>query len=147
VLFRSGVAAVPIDLSGRLSLAQLADLIRGAALFVGPDTGITHMAAATGSPTIALFGPTDPSKWAPWPVGYETAQAPFAARGSRRVGNVYLIQGYTDKDCLPCQLEGCERHRDSHSACLDDLSVQTVIRAIEDFIPTAPRNLAAIPDR
>ncbi|WP_367155060.1 glycosyltransferase family 9 protein [Methylomonas sp. HYX-M1] len=130
-------AAVPIDVSGRLSLAQLADLIGGAALFVGPDTGITHMAAATGTPTIALFGPTDPRKWAPWPVGYENAQAPFAARGSRRVGNVYLIQGHTDKECLPCQLEGCERHRNSHSECLDDLPVQTVIRAVDEFISQA----------
>ncbi len=37
----------------------------GAALFIGNDSGLTHLAAAVGAPTIALFGPTDPAIWAP----------------------------------------------------------------------------------
>lgn len=119
-----------MNLAGQLSLAQLTDLITGAALFVGPDTGITHLAAATGTLTVALFGPTDPKKWAPWPYGYADHKAPFASRGSGQVNNVCLIQGQTETDCVPCQLEGCDRHRDSHSACLDRLSAERVIAII-----------------
>lgn len=46
-------------------LAQLADCIAGARLYIGNDSGITHLAAATGIPTLALFGPTAPQIWAP----------------------------------------------------------------------------------
>lgn len=119
-----------INLAGQLSLGQLSALIGKAALFVGPDTGITHLAAATGTLTFALFGPTDPKKWAPWPYGYSENKAPFASLGSGRVHNVYLLQGQTEQNCLPCQLEGCDKHRNSHSACLDQLSSARVIDVI-----------------
>lgn len=46
-------------------LGDLAAWLSGAAVFVGNDSGITHLAAAIGVPTIALFGPTDPRIWAP----------------------------------------------------------------------------------
>ncbi|MEE9264659.1 MAG: glycosyltransferase family 9 protein, partial [Vicinamibacteria bacterium] len=36
-----------------------------AGVYVGNDSGVSHLAAASGAPTIALFGPTDPSMWAP----------------------------------------------------------------------------------
>ncbi len=123
-----------INLAGQLSLAQLSELIGKAAFFLGPDTGITHLAAATGTLTFALFGPTDPAKWAPWPVGYQSDKPPFASRGSGLVNNVYLIQGQTKETCLPCQLEGCNRHRNSHSQCLDDLTADRVIEFISDTI-------------
>jgi len=47
------------------SLPELASLIEGCRVFIGNDSGITHMAAALGIPTLALFGPTDPKVWAP----------------------------------------------------------------------------------
>lgn len=46
-------------------LGELAAWLSGARLFVGNDSGITHLAAALGVPTLALFGPTDPRVWAP----------------------------------------------------------------------------------
>jgi heptosyltransferase III len=46
-------------------LGELAGWLSGARLFVGNDSGITHLAAAVGTPTLALFGPTDPAVWAP----------------------------------------------------------------------------------
>ena len=52
--------AVRID-----DLYRLACWIRQARLYVGNDSGITHLAAATGVPVLALFGPTDPAVWAP----------------------------------------------------------------------------------
>jgi heptosyltransferase-3 len=46
-------------------LMDLAQWLAGAALYVGNDSGITHLAAAVGAPVLALFGPTDPEIWGP----------------------------------------------------------------------------------
>lgn len=48
-----------------LPLADLAGVLTCCAAMIGADTGITHLAAASGIPTIALFGPTDPAVWGP----------------------------------------------------------------------------------
>ena len=56
------------DLPGALYFPDLWDLARylgGALAYVGNDSGTTHLAAAIGIPTVALFGPTDPAVWAP----------------------------------------------------------------------------------
>ena len=55
------------DLGARLlgSLDALRLELAGASLFVGNDAGPTHLAAAMGVPAVALFGPTDPMRWAP----------------------------------------------------------------------------------
>ncbi len=116
-----------INLAGRVSLAELAYIIAQAKLYVGPDTGITHLAAATGIPVIALYGPTNPVKWAPWPCGFNRDINPFAKTGSRELNNISLIQG--KGDCVPCQLEGCDRHRQSRSLCLDSLRPEQVKEA------------------
>ena len=46
-------------------LWDLAQWLAGARLYIGNDSGITHLAAAVGVPVLALFGPTDPAVWAP----------------------------------------------------------------------------------
>ena len=46
-------------------LYELACRLAGARLYIGNDSGITHLAAAAGAPVLALFGPTDPAVWAP----------------------------------------------------------------------------------
>lgn len=60
-------------------LLALADVLRGASLFIGGDTGPTHLAAALGVPTVALFGPTDPARWAPIGPRVEIVRAPRIA--------------------------------------------------------------------
>lgn len=117
-----------VNLAGRMSFPQVACLVAGAAVYVGPDTATTHLAAATGTPTVALFGPSNPVRWGPWPTGYGDAASPFAMHGSRTVNNVTLIQG--KKDCVPCLLEGCERHLESRSDCLDEMPAARVIDAV-----------------
>lgn len=47
------------------NLLELAAWLKGARLYIGNDSGISHLAAATGMPVLALFGPTDPAIWAP----------------------------------------------------------------------------------
>lgn len=56
------------ELAGARRFDDLYDLARwmkSARLYIGNDSGITHLAAAIGVPTLALFGPTDPKHWAP----------------------------------------------------------------------------------
>lgn len=121
-----------VNLAGHLSLAQLAYVIARAKLYIGPDTGITHLAAATAVPVIALYGPTNPVKWAPWPFYFTQDKNPFKSKGSQHVNNVFLIQG--DGVCVPCHQEGCNKNRNSHSKCLDNLSVASVKHAITQVL-------------
>jgi heptosyltransferase III len=53
------------DLPQNLSLIELSRVLRRCRAFVGSDSGITHLAAYLGCPTVALFGPTDPRMWGP----------------------------------------------------------------------------------
>jgi heptosyltransferase-3 len=48
-----------------LSLERLAAFLASGCLVIGNDSGVTHLAAALGTPTIAIFGPTSPAVWAP----------------------------------------------------------------------------------
>jgi heptosyltransferase III len=117
-----------INLAGKLALSQIAYLLSRANLYAGPDTSVTHFAAAAGTPTVALFGPTSPVKWGPWPKGFADKD-PYVVKGSQQVGNVYVLQG--EGDCVPCSEEGCDKHINSHSRCLDTMSVERVIAACE----------------
>lgn len=58
-------SAVPVVEARGLSLLETAALIEQCKLYVGNDSGLAHLAAALGIPTVAVFGPTDPSVWAP----------------------------------------------------------------------------------
>ena len=126
-------SAVPtIDAGGRLSFGETADMLRGAALYVGPDTATSHLAAACGTPSVVLFGPTDPRLWGPIPRrGLATPYAAVAA--AQRRGNVLLLQE-PSLSCVPCQREGCERYRESFSACLDALPAASVIEAAQALL-------------
>ena len=52
-------------LFGVLSLPEIAALLRASRLFIGNDSGLAHLAAACGTPVVALFGPQDPRRFAP----------------------------------------------------------------------------------
>jgi heptosyltransferase-3 len=127
---------------GTLPWPRLAGLLAGASVFVGPDTSVTHLAAAAGAPTVALFGPTDPRLWGPWPAG--GLERPWEAVGTvQQRGNVWLVQN--PQPCLPCQQEGCDRHIMSHSRCLDEMQPGQVLAAVERALRGAPGGLAISP--
>jgi ADP-heptose:LPS heptosyltransferase len=54
-----------IDLVGQLTVPQATAVLQRATLFIGNDSGLMHLAAAAGTPTIGLFGPTDAATYAP----------------------------------------------------------------------------------
>jgi len=129
----SNLPTATINLAGKLNFAQTAYLLNRARLFVGPDTVVTHLAAAVGTPSIALFGPSNPVKWGPWPNGYQAEISPWKMIGAtQRVANVFLLQGLGD--CVPCLHEGCNRNINSHSQCLDELSASRVITAAQSLL-------------
>ena len=57
--------APAIDLAGMTNLGEFAAVISAVDLLVTNDTGASHVAAATGTPSVVLFGPTRPDRWAP----------------------------------------------------------------------------------
>lgn len=62
---RDACRSQPLDLVDQLDLGSLIGLFDRARLFIGNDSGPMHIAAATGTPIVALFGPTDPARWGP----------------------------------------------------------------------------------
>ena len=110
-------------------------LLEHARLYVGPDTSVSHLAAAAGCPTVVLFGPGDPREWGPFPVG--GLSEPWHASGTiQHRGNVFLVQN--PLPCVPCTFEGCERNIDSYSVCLDELSPERVLAAVDQALASKP---------
>jgi heptosyltransferase III len=125
-------AAPPVERrDGRLDWPQLAALIAGAEVFVGPDTSMTHLAAATGCPTVALYGPASPRRIGPWPVGGLDKPWEHAAKVQHH-GNVWVVQN--PLPCLPCERLGCEGHYESYSRCLDELSARAVTAVVDQAL-------------
>jgi heptosyltransferase III len=127
--------AQTLNFAGKLNFSHLAYLLSKAKYYVGPDTVTTHLAAAMGTPTVALFGPSNPVKWGPWPKNYAEMLSPWKMTAAlQKVNNVVLLQGeqpISMAKCVPCHLEGCDRHINSHSQCLDELPASRVIAALE----------------
>ena len=72
------------------NLRELATLLAGALLYAGNDSGPTHLAAALGTPTVAVFGPTDPAVWAPLGRRVKAINAPGGWPGPGEVLRVVL---------------------------------------------------------
>lgn len=66
-LTRAVAEAAPaaVDLGGRLTPRELAQVVGAARLVLSTDTGIAHVATAYGTASVTLFGPTDPALWGP----------------------------------------------------------------------------------
>ena len=72
-------------------LVQLAALLHSAALYLGNDSGPSHIAAAVGVPSVVLFGPTDPDLWAPRGRSVEVIRSPDGNMASLNVDAVLTI--------------------------------------------------------
>jgi heptosyltransferase-2 len=97
-----------IDLSGKTSLLQLAALLERSHLLVTNDTGTMHMAAAVGTPVVALFGPTDPITTGPWGDGHVVVKR--------------------DVPCSPCWKRICPTdHR-----CMELITVDEVEEVVDE---------------
>lgn len=118
VLAGAGGVGVPVVRGVRVDV--LAALVGRCAAYVGNDSGVTHLAAMAGCPTLALFGPTDPAVWAPLGphvrvlrAGETGAVAATESGGARRGG------------------------RATDGAAMDGLSEETVWEALAAMLATA----------
>jgi ADP-heptose:LPS heptosyltransferase len=101
------LADVSYTLVRGLSLIQVAAVLAQLSLYVGNDSGITHLAAAVNIPTIAIFGPSDPLVWAP--------------RGE----DVYVV--HHELSCAPCTIS--RRVLCGAQPCLAEITVDEVLEA------------------
>ena len=127
--------AMPVvNLAGKLRFADVAELLRRCRIYVGADTVTSHLAAAAGVPTVALFGPETPRVWGPWPKGGRYEQTPFPGPGNQRAGNVLVVQSTTP--CPTCRQADCLRRSERRRSCNLMLSLGSaqVINAIESML-------------
>lgn len=124
----------PFDLGGQLTLKQTAALSRLAQLFFGVDTAPMHMAAAVGTPVVALFGPSGAFDWGPWPNGWRDESSPYPRPGSRQSAGIHRIiqQGWP---CVPCGQDGCGGTK--RSDCLTRLETADVGSVLEAALKEA----------
>jgi len=96
--------------AGEYGISTVSALLAQADVFVGADTGITHLASAMGAPVVVLFGPGDPRRFSP--IG-------------ERVATLYERQ-----DCSPCAQTVCNHD----SACMKAITVEAVLQAVRGIL-------------
>jgi len=115
-----------LDLCGKTSIKQLAAVSESSTLFLGVDSAPMHIAAAVGTPVVALFGPSGAFNWGPWDNGSSLSgvqsavfKSPYCRRsGVQTFGIHTVIQ--REWGCIPCGSDGCEGTK--ISKCLNDIS-------------------------
>ncbi len=107
-------AAVPhtINECGKYELHELPDALAACALFIGNDSGLMHIAAATGIPTTAIYGPT-------------VREFGFMPRNE----NVHILQ-VDGLDCRPCTTIGLGNCPKGHFRCMKDTTPKDVLAAL-----------------
>jgi len=108
-----------VDLTGSLTLKELAALTARARAFVGVDSAPMHMAAAMQTPTVVLFGPSGEQHWGPWEVKHRI-----------------VVSQDPRHTCRPCGNDGCGGSKVSE--CLVELPVSQVQAALNDLLASEP---------
>jgi heptosyltransferase-3 len=101
-----------INFAGSTKLGDLPALLSLSLLHIGVDSAAPHIAAAVGTPTITIYGPSDWFDWAP-------------------LGEAHAVVT-PDMDCSPCRRKGCDDG--GKSKCLDELPVEKIKAAIQKRI-------------
>jgi N-acetylglucosaminyldiphosphoundecaprenol N-acetyl-beta-D-mannosaminyltransferase len=118
----------PVDLTGKTTLTQLADVLRSADVYIGADSGVMHLAASVGVPVVAIFGPSNHHAWSPWsPQGTTTVvrTAPICAPCSYVGHGVGAREGCEARTCMAMVSTG--RVLDAAKSILDGGASQTRI--------------------
>jgi len=101
----SKMATKGINIGGRTTLMELACIYKDALAVISTDSGPMHLAAAVGTPVIALFGPTDPARTGPYGTGHTVIRAGLS--------------------CSPCLLKKCPTKQ-----CMEDILPEQVFAAV-----------------
>ncbi len=100
---RAAMRSAALDLTEQTTLPQLAQLLAGAALFIGAESGVMHLAAAAGAPVLAIMGPGNPAAWGPWTPGGRSVvlrSAPECSPCSYVGHSMGLPQGCAARTCM-----------------------------------------------
>lgn len=128
----------PAAAPGILTLNQVACLLSRASLYLGLDTAVTHIAASSGVPIVALYGPTIAERWSPWNNDGPVKQQCPLPRGGQRTGKTILLQ--KDRPCVPCGQAGCDDSGENLSPCLMDIGMEEVLDAVDALLAGNPRH-------
>ena len=109
-----------LNLVGKIDIIDSASILEDAAVLITGDTGLMHIAAALGTPTVSIFASTHPI------LGF----TPFY--GSREVEH-YIIQN-DELSCRPCTKQGRNSCPKSHFKCMNGLSVDEIYSKVERLI-------------
>lgn len=125
-----------INLAGKLTFGQTAAVIQHASAYVGIDTATSHLAAATGTPTIVLFGRTPPSVWGPAPkIGNREWKDNLSYQKS---GNVLILKNPSYVNCHQClsgHVNSCPKSSNSlYAECLHSLPLDLVWENLTQFL-------------
>jgi heptosyltransferase-1 len=100
----------PIDLTGAIPLSLLPALLESAAVLLTTDSGPMHIAAAVGTPVVALFGPTSAARTGPYGAGHTVLQQKLP--------------------CSPCFSRTCANRVELE--CLRSISTERAVAAVQD---------------
>ncbi|MFA7061413.1 MAG: glycosyltransferase family 9 protein [Pedobacter sp.] len=121
----------PALIPGELNLNQMTCLLSRSTLYVGLDTAISHLAATTGIPMVALYGPTHTDWWSPWNNDGPVAQQCPLLSGKQRTGTIIVIQ--KDMPCVPCGMAGCNGNG-IEPPCMLEIGVPEVLDAVAELM-------------
>ena len=124
-----------IDLCGKTNIKQLAALSEVSDLFFGVDSAPMHIAAAVGTPVVAIFGPSGAFHWGPWDnessklsIKSLEFKTPYPEKsGIQTFGIHTVIQ--QDWKCIPCGKDGCDGSKTSR--CLTEMKTEEVINILK----------------
>lgn len=126
-----------VDFMGETTVASLAGVLSMSALVIGGDSGICHLAAALGKPTISIFGPSNHRAWSPIPVRPADVDA-------TKSGTLNVILR-SDVPCSPCFYVGYGLGRPDGCAlrtCLREVTSEQVVNAAVEQLMRANPSLA-----
>lgn len=103
-----------VDLTNKTSLSTLTAIVEEARLLIGVDSGVLHLAAAVGTPVVALFGPTNPDVTGPQGDGHQVI--------------------YANLPCQPCMSDKCKLNR----KCMEIIQVDEVVERAERILEDGP---------
>ena len=119
----------PINLSGKLSLKEVAAINKKAKLFIGVDTSIMHISASNDVPVLAFFGPSGANHWGPWDNNLFSSGYPLI-NGLQNMG---LHRVFSEsRACQPCGNDGCDGSKISD--CLMDLDFSQIKNNIKEML-------------
>jgi len=99
------------NLAGKTSLPEMGGILQSMDLLIANDSGPVHMAAAAGTPALAIFGPTDPKRCGPFGDGHRVLETPYP--------------------CRPCRRRSCEQ---PDIPCITGVKVYHVLEAARDML-------------